>query len=60
MTEGTKTSEAIATAVGMIVSSGYGVADADPTVRAASVIAIGILGAAYTISRGIRKGGKQA
>ena len=40
-----------------LVVGGTGLQDGDPTVRAAALIALGLIGAGYSLSRGKAKGG---
>jgi len=58
MTEGSKTSEGIGTAIMAVLAGGYGLDTEDPTVKAAALLAMGLAVGLYSLGRGIRKGGK--
>lgn len=57
LSSGYRSTEAIFTALGSAVIGGYGLENPDPTVKAASLLAIGFVLGMYALSRGRAKGG---
>lgn len=54
---GVKTTEHVMIWILSLVAGGAGLQDGNPTVRAASLIALAILGGCYALARGKAKGG---